>query len=163
MLARAIPQEPLTPPTRPTLFIHPTPPPGPPSTLTTRPRVCSLVQAVGLRCGKEGAGTPSPSTTLPPAPPLDARHCAMPAIAESSADLANIVGDMPTTANSRIHSLPGSTAPPPLPHGHRPLHRFCIRPTDPLGARPPVFADPAERQYTIRPPTILDSQLAAPY
>ena len=86
-----------------------------PSTLTTRPRVDPLVQAVGLRCGQEGARTLSPSTTLPSASPLDARLCAMPAIAEISADLTNLVGDTPTAANSRIHSLPGSTATTPGP------------------------------------------------
>ena len=47
--------------------------------------------------------------------PLDARYSAMPAIAEIFPYLANLVGDTPTTANSRINSLPGSTVTTPGP------------------------------------------------
>ena len=139
MLARTIPQESLTPLTRPTLL---TPPATPdlPSTLTTRTRVGLLVQTVGFGFGQEGAGTLSPSTT--PASLLDTRHCAMPAIAEISADLANLVGDTPAAANSRIHSLPNSTATTPGPS--TPASFFRLRPNNPFSARPPASADPAE-------------------
>ena len=90
----------------------------PPSNLssisTTRSRVGSLVQAVGLRCGQEEMGTRNTPSTLPSVSPFDARRSALPKCAEVSTDLANLVGDTTTTANSGIHSLSGS-APPPGP------------------------------------------------
>ena len=137
MLARTIPQE-ISNSTHPPDPLHPPdPPPDPPSTLPTRPRVGLLVQSVGLRRGQEGAGTPSPSTTPPSAFPLDARHCAMPAIAEFSADLANLVGDIPTAANSRIHSLSGSTATP------RAIDRYIV----------PAFDTTIPSAHVRHPPT----------
>lgn len=63
MLACIMFPQSLTPFTHPTLFNPPTPP-RPIFNVITRPRVGALVPAVGLRCGREGAGTPSPSSTL---------------------------------------------------------------------------------------------------
>ena len=51
----------------------------------------------------------------PRRPPVDTLHRALPAIAENSADLANLVEGPTTTANSGVYSFPGTTASFPGP------------------------------------------------
>ena len=64
----------------------------------------------------------------------------MPAIADISGDITNLVDDTTTTANSDTHSRPAAL---PLPTGHRPLNPLRP-PTNDSSARPLTSADPAE-------------------
>ena len=70
----------------------------------------------------------SPPRMLPSPSPVDARHRALPAIAEISADLADLVEGPTTTANSDVYSFPSTTAffpgPPALEYSPTTTRRF---------------------------------------